>query len=214
MNWISIGARIVSFILQYPIERHIKLDYSKSEKLRQELIASSLVAIPPSAPLEPELSQPTKSFSELELKEIIKREQEGDYCVSCVPSKHLMRAKDALQDALNIAQSKSEFTDVAESKLQQAVYELNGAEKDLEMAHIPEVIKPATDELHTQIRKLRNFLRQDQSGLEIVTAMPKESFEEMKSSLETAHSVSDALIQHGYDITKVQLRARKEEAEA
>lgn len=205
MNWLAIGSRMASFILQYPVERHIKPDHNKSEKLRQELIT----LVPPSALLEPELPQPT-----LEFEEVIRREQEGDYCVSCVPSKHLMRAKDALSDALNIANSKGEFTQVAEDKLQQAVYELNAGEKDLELAHMPEVIKPATDELHNQIRKLRNFLRQDQSGLEIATAMPKENFEEMRSSLETAHQVTDALIGYGYDITKVQLKARKEEQEA
>jgi hypothetical protein len=210
MGWLDIGARVFNVIMQYPFEKHIKADHSKSDKLQEEL-KSSISAIhlfPTPAP-----SQREESYPDLEINEIIKREQQGDYCVSCVPSKHLMRAKDALLDALNIANSRGEFTEVAESKLQQAVYELNGAEKDLELAKVPDIVKPAADELHTQIRKLRNFLRQDQSGLELATAFP-ERYENMKSSLETAHEVNEALIGFGYDIAKAQLRARKEEAEA
>lgn len=210
-NILAIGSRLVSFLLQYPIERHIKPDYTKSDKLRQDL----LTIIPPSPPrvVASPQPKPTEALIEPTLEETIAREREGDYCIACVPSKHLMRAKDALTDALNITNSKGEFTQVAEDKLQVAVYELNGAEVDLEKARIPELVKPATDELHNQIRKLRNFLRQDQSGLEIATAIPQEHFEEAKKSLETAHQVSDALIGFGYDITKVHVRARQEEME-
>lgn len=204
MNWLAVGSRVASLVLQYPFERHIKPDFSKSEKLRQEL--AKVVISPPPSPAP-------ESFSEPEIDEIIEREREGDWCLSCLPSKHLARAKDALGDALNIARDKGEFTNVAENKLQQAVYELNGAELDLEKAKIPEAIKPAADELHTQIRKLRNFLRQDQSGLELATAFP-ERYDDMKSSLETAHQVNEALIGFGYNIAKLQLRARKEEMEA
>lgn len=209
MDILKIGSRILTFALQYPLERHLKIDRNKSDKVYEELKTSM------SSPIEiktPAISPPEK-ITESEIDEIIKREQQGDYCVSCVPSKHLMRAKDALTDAFNIVQSKGEFTDVVEGKLQTAVYELNGAEVDLEKAKIPSVIKPATDELHNQIRKLRNFLRQDQSGLELATTFPERQ-EEMKGNLELARDVSDVLIQHGYDIAKVQLRARKEEAEA
>lgn len=143
------------------------------------------------------------------LAETIQREQTGDYCFSCVPSKHLMRVKDALTDASNIANDKG-FNDVAESKIQEAVLELNGAEKDLEKAAIPEEIKPAASELKNQIRKLRNFLRQDQSGLEIATAFPKEQHEDMKKSLEVANTVTDLLIKYGYDVSKLQMKARAE----
>ena len=207
MNWLEIGSRVAGFVLQYPFERSIKPDHSKSDQLRVGLLQSSVVIPQDSPMLEPPIQE------DIELDDIIRREQEGDYCISCVPSKHLMRSKDALQDAMNIAESKEEFTDVAEGKLQQAVYELNAAEKDLEMAKIPEVVRPAADELHTQIRKLRNFLRQDQSGLEVATILP-ERFNDLKSSLETAFNVNEALIGFGYDIAKVQLRVRKEEMEA
>ena len=203
MTLLAIATKIAGLILQYPIERHFRNNHNCSDNTYEELKTSLLSSVKVETPLR-------KPSPELPLDEIIKREREGDYCFSCVPAKHLMRAKDALTDALNIANSEGKFTDVAETKIQEAVYELNGAEKDLEKARVPEVLKPATSEMHKQIRKLRNFLRQDQSGLEIATAMSPDMFEDMKKALEMASAVNDALIQHGYEISKVQSKVREE----
>jgi hypothetical protein len=125
----------------------------------------------------------------------------------CVPSKHLMRSQDAMKDARSIFNSKKEFTDVAEEKIQNAVYELNAAEKDLEMARVPEELKPAVDEFNNQIRKLRNYLRQDQSGLEVCTVLPDKK-DELKQALDTAYDINGILIKYGYDLAKVQLQQR------
>ena len=114
-----------------------------------------------------QVAQP--SSSGITLGKVIEREREGDYCVPCVSNKHLMRAKDALTDALNIVSSEGKFTQVAEDKIGRAIYNLNGAEEDVALAKVPPAIKLAVDEMGRQIRKLRNFLRADQSGLEVAT---------------------------------------------
>lgn len=129
---------------------------------------------------------------------------------NCIPAKHLMRVKDSLLDALNIARTKGEFTDVAEKKIQNAVFHLNGAEEDLMHAAIPGDIKPATDAMHTQTRALRNFLRQDTSGLELATMIPKEEFDKAKGNLEAAFDVTDEMIKKGYELAKLEMKVRRE----
>jgi len=202
MNGWGITARILSLASQFPIERLVtKPDYTKSEQLLKELKAKAAAT----AVQEPErVIQPSPTT-----QEVIEREREGDYCISCLPSKHYMRVKDALLDALNIANSKGEFTKVAESKIQNAVYHLNAAEEDLEHAVIPEDIKPATNAMHTQTRNLRNFLRQDTTGLEVATIIPKEKFEEAKANLEAAYSVIAEMINMGYELAKLEIKARR-----
>jgi hypothetical protein len=143
--------------------------------------------------------------------DLVRMEREGDYCLSCVPSKHLMRSSDAMKDAINVVNSKNAFTDVAEEKIQNAVYELNAAEKDLEMARVPEAIKPAVAEFRNQVRRLRNFLRQDQSGLEIATVV-NQPIDTMKKNLETAYEVNNVLVKYGYDLAKLQLQERAKAA--
>jgi len=216
-NWIAIAGRIAGVVLSYPFEHRIKPDYSKIDEQKKELSKFALVAtksdIPVTIPQDTDTVLPYPHINEPDYStaQIVEREKEGDYCLSCVPSKHLQRSKDALTDALNIALAKNEFTDVAEKKIQNAVYELNSAEVDLEKARVPEQLKPVVDEFKIQLRKLRNFLRQDQSGLEIATVMNKERFEDMKKSLEVAGSVNDALITGGYEIAKIQMAIRNEE---
>jgi hypothetical protein len=208
---------LVSLILSYPFEHHIKPDYSKIDEQKKELAKFNLVATSTDKPVELQATDTQLPYPNIDkepeftTEQIIEREKEGDYCLSCVGSKHLMRSKDALLDALNIALAKNEFTDVAEKKIQNAVYELNSAEVDLDKARVPEQLKPVVDEFKIQLRKLRNFLRQDQSGLEIATVIPKERFNDMKKSLEVAGSVNDALITGGYEIAKIQMKIRAEE---
>jgi hypothetical protein len=144
---------------------------------------------------------------DLEIKPELVYQVPNAVLYDCVPSKHLMRAHDAMKDAINIYNSKKEFTDVAEEKIQNAVYELNGAEKDLEMARVPDEIKDSVAEFRNQVRKLRNYLRQDQSGLEICTIM-NDRKEELKKALDTAYEVNGILIKFGYDLAKLQLQAR------
>lgn len=156
--------------------------------------------------------EPTEVMEAPQLKpknqaDLVRMEQEGDYCLSCVPSKHLMRGSDALKDAINIFNSKKEFTDVAEEKIQNAVYELNAAEKDLELARVPEELSPAVGEFRNQVRKLRNFLRQDQSGLEVCTILPEKK-EELFQALDKAYTVNNILVKYGYDLAKMQLQSR------
>jgi hypothetical protein len=161
-------------------------------------------------PLEPDIVQDeAPKIQPKTLKDTIRMEQEGDYCLSCVPSKHLMRSHDAMKDAINIFNSKKTFTDVAEEKIQNAVYELNGAEKDLEMARVPTELEPVVAEFRNQVRKLRNFLRQDQSGLEIATAFPDKGTE-LKDALDKAYNVNGVLIKYGYDLSKAQMQLRAE----
>ncbi len=207
MDLLKVITTVSSLILQYPFEKHIKPDKVKLDRMYEEM-KRDILASAKAANIQ--LTPAAETVQEkLSIEQIVERERTGDYCLNCVSSKHLMRAKDALSDASNIANDKG-FNDVAEGKIQQAVLELNGAEKDLEMAQVPEQIKPAVVELKTQIRKLRNFLRQDQSGLEIATAFPVEQHEDMKKSLEVASKVTDMLIKYGYDVSKLQMRARAE----
>jgi hypothetical protein len=221
MDLLEVGLKVLTLVLSYPWEKHMKNDHAESDRNWQaikENLNKSLVPIksdiagqecpvchtgsPETMNLEsPPLLKPTSQA------DLIRMEQEGDYCLSCVPSKHLMRAHDAMKDAINIFNSKKEFTDVAEEKLQNAVYELNGAEKDLELARVPEEIKPAVDEFRNQVRKLRNYMRQDQSGLEVATILPEKK-DELKKALDTAFEVNGILIKYGYDLAKVQLQQR------
>jgi hypothetical protein len=146
------------------------------------------------------------------MEKTVQQEQEGDSCLNCLANKHLSRAKDNLQDALNIANAKGEFTEVAEKKIQRAVFELNGAENDLDYAQILPELKTGTDELKAYIRKMRNFLRTDQSGLELATLANGEEnsdkFTAMKSDLETSIKNIDNAIQITYNLVKQQLKTR------
>jgi len=213
MNGWEITARILNLASQFPLERLVtKPDYTKSEQALIELKAKA-AATDTVAPVQEaeRVISPTEEYispTPEEIKEAIEAEKQGDYCVSCLPSKHYMRVKDALLDAINIAKSKGEFTKVAERKIQNAVYHLNAAEEDLERAVIPEDIKPATDAMHTQTRNLRRFLRQDASGLEVATIIPKESFDEAKANLEAAYNVVDEMINMGYELAKLEIKVR------
>ena len=140
------------------------------------------------------------------LERIVAREKQGDYCLPCVSSKHLQRTKDALTDALNIVNTEGGFTEVAEGKIQEAVYNLNGAEVDLEKANYPEIIRPAVEAMHTQVRKLRNFLRPDHSGLELATVT-----QASKEDLKQAILVTEDLSRLGYNLTKLLIKARGQE---
>ena len=137
------------------------------------------------------------------LQETLAREKQGDYCVPCVSSKHLPRVKDALVDAKNIVASEGKFTEVAEAKIQQAVYNLNAAEVDLEQANYPEILKPVVEAMHKETRKLRNFLRVDQSGLEVATVTNASP-----SDIDKAIESTDALSRMGYEMTKRLVKER------
>lgn len=144
------------------------------------------------------------------LTETIDRERQGDYCLACLPGKHLPRIIDALGDALNIAQKEGQFTEVAESKIQRAVYQLNGAEEDLEQAQVSARLTPIVEELRIQIRTLRNFLRVDQSGLELATLIPEEGVAAAIQSLQRALNMAQALRRVAYDLVKLHVMERSQ----
>jgi hypothetical protein len=223
MNILSTGLKIASFVLAYPLEKYMTNNHEYTNQdylaMREKLLTSVIPIANTEIKTECAVCSPQSEIQynkapQLQPKDLddtIRMEQEGDYCASCVPAKHLQRSADAMKDAMSILSSKGVFTDVAEEKLQNAVYELNAAEKDLEMARVPLEMKEAVNGFHSQVRKLRNFLRQDQSGLEIATVFPVEKVPELKKSLEAAYNINNILIKYGYDLSKAQLQIRAQQ---
>ena len=149
------------------------------------------------------MSIPVDSKPQRSLQETLAREKQGDYCLPCTAGKHLPRVKDALVDAKNIVASEGKFTEVAEAKIQQAVYNLNAAEVDLEQADYPEILRPVVKQMHTEVRILRNFLRADQSGLEIATVTNPDP-----SAIEKAIQDTEKLSKTAYEMTKRLVKER------
>jgi hypothetical protein len=100
------------------------------------------------------------------------REAAGDeYCVGCGPNNHLAKVQSHIKEALRLSRGKGELVpDVVAPRIQDAVAELGGYE-DGDIKHMREkaagALKDILDDLATQTRALRNFLRYDQSGLEL-----------------------------------------------
>ena len=217
MDLLDLVTKTLTLASSYPFEKHMHNKHEDSDKefdaLRSRVIAQvgevQTCPCSTSSVMDTTIEQ-APQLKPKSLDDIVRMEQEGDYCFSCIPAKHLQRSHDAMKDAMNILKSKGEFTDVAEEKMQNAVYELNGAEKDLEMARVPEEMKPEVEEFHNQVRKLRNFLRQDQSGLEICT-MFNDKKDELKTALETAQQVNGILIKYGYELAKTQMKLRAQQ---
>ena len=150
---------------------------------------------------------PPRVPAAMPLEEIVRRERQGGSCIICLENKHLPKAKDALIDALNIYNRHKQFNEIAEAKIQDAVFWLAGAESDLERAHVSPAIKSAVDELRTEVGRLRHFMRVDESGLELATVSPKNP-EAMKADLEKAIHQIDGLIGATYRIVKLQIKER------
>ena len=158
-------------------------------------------------PVPPEVLKDYPGLT-MPIEEIVRKERQGGSCIVCLENKHLPKAKDALLDALNIYNRHKQFTDIAEAKIQDAVFWLAGAESDLEKAHVSPAIKPAVDELRTEVGRLRHFMRVDESGLELATVSPKNP-EAMKTDLERAIARIDELIGFTYRIVKAQVKERE-----
>lgn len=215
MNWLQWGVNLVTIVSSVPWENFIKPNHGKSEKLSEELRVIATTA-PPSVAGIPAIETPTTvavlekpssgPSSEHSLEETIRREQEGDYCLACTESKHWDRALDALSDARNIIASTGICSEVAEGKVQQAVLELNAAEVDLEKAVVSDKLQPVVSEMHTQNRKLRNFLRADHSGLEICTLQTDKDV--MLQNLDNTIESLKRMIKAGYETTKLQILER------
>jgi hypothetical protein len=100
------------------------------------------------------------------------QEPAGDeYCVGCGPNNHLAKAQSHIEEALRLSRGKGELVpDVVAPRIRDAVAELGGYE-DGDIKHMREkaagALKDILDDLATQTRALRNFLRYDQSGLEL-----------------------------------------------
>ena len=208
MNVIQIAANLAAIAFSLPLEKFIKPNHEKSEQLRKEVMEMAVIS-PVQSTVAPVVATEITEKLLRPLDETIQREQEGDYCLACVPSKHLQRAHDALKDARNIIDSKDVCTQVAEDKIQQAVYELNGAEVDLENAEVSENIRPAVNQLHTQNREVRNFLRADQSGLELCTIQTDK--ETMLQNLDLAMNNLNVMIKDGYAVSKQHMQERAKE---
>ena len=96
---------------------------------------------------------------------------DDEYCVGCGPNNHLAKAQSHIEEALRLSQGKEKvIPDVVAPRIQDAVAELGGYE-DGDIKHMREratgTLKEILDDLATQTRDLRNFLRYDQSGLEL-----------------------------------------------
>ncbi len=185
---------IFSLVSKIPFEKFLKFDYKENVQLVTTK-KSETVAV---------RKRPT--FKPVKAEELEKR---GWYCFICPSNKHLHRVIDALTDALNSINREGKFTEVAELKVQNAVFHLNGAEEDLEMARVPAIMKPAVEKWLAGIGKLRNFLRADQSGLEVGTLGLKD-LEEQKKDLEIALEKAIELRKIGYDFVKNWINAVRE----
>ena len=96
---------------------------------------------------------------------------DDEYCVGCGPNNHLAKAQSHIEEALRLSRGKGEvIPDIVAPRIQDAVAELGGYE-DGDIKHMTEratgALKEILDDLAIQTRYLRNFLRYDQSGLEI-----------------------------------------------
>jgi hypothetical protein len=213
MNILQLITSIGTVALNLPWENFlIKPNNEKSEQIRKEVMEiaatqSVQVATTPAPILTTATAiaeRPTRN-----LEETIQREQEGDYCLACVPSKHWQRALDALVDAKNIIDSKGTCTEVAEDKIQQAVLQLNGAEVDLEKAVVSDTIKPAVKQMHTRNREVRSFLRADHSGLELCTMQTDK--EAILKNLDLVINNLGVMIKDGYAVSKQHFIERVQE---
>jgi hypothetical protein len=96
---------------------------------------------------------------------------DDEYCVGCGPNNHLAKAQSHIEEALRLSRGKGEvIPDIVAPRIQDAVAELGGYE-DGDIKHMRERATGALieilDDLAVQTRDLRNFLRFDQSGLEL-----------------------------------------------
>ncbi|GAI71689.1 unnamed protein product, partial [marine sediment metagenome] len=96
---------------------------------------------------------------------------DDEYCVGCMGNNHLAKAQSHIEEALRLSRGKGEvIPEVVAPRIQDAVAELGGCEAG-DIKHMRERAKGALldilDDLAVLTRDLRNFLRFDQSGLEL-----------------------------------------------
>ena len=213
MNILQLITSIGTVALNLPWENFlIKPNNEKSEQIRKEVMEIAATQSVQVAPAPAPILTATTAITERPtrtLDQTIQREQEGDYCLACVPSKHWQRALDALVDARNIIDSKGICTEVAEDKVQQAVLQLNGAEVDLEKAVVSDTIRPAVNQMHTRNREVRSFLRADHSGLELCTMQTDK--ETTLKNLDIVINNLGVMIKDGYTVSKQHFMERVHE---
>ena len=216
MNILQLITSIGTVVFSLPLENLlVKVNNKKSEEIRKEIMEiaanQSVVIQTPTATAVVEKPTATAVAERpiRTLDQTIQREQEGDYCLACVPSKHWQRALDALVDARNIIDSKGICTEVAEDKVQQAVLQLNGAEVDLEKAVVSDTIRPAVNQMHTRNREVRSFLRADHSGLELCTMQTDK--EVTLKNLDIVINNLGVMIKDGYTVSKQHFMERVHE---
>lgn len=220
MNPFQLMVQVATVALSLPWENFlVRQNNEKSEQMRKEVMEAAVAQevrrqVPQQieTPVETPVIQAIAAVAERPtrtLNQTIQREQEGDYCLACVPSKHWQRALDALVDAKNIIDSKGICTEVAEDKIQQAVLQLNGAEVDLEKAVVSDSIKPAVKQMHTRNREVRSFLRADHSGLELCTMQTDK--EAILKNLDLVINNLGVMIKDGYAVSKQHFMERVEE---
>jgi len=153
----------------------------------QKVESSPSAIVEPSAGVSPAVTSPEAAADE--------------YCVGCGPNNHLAKAQSHIEEALRLSRGKGEvIPDIVAPRIQDAVAELGGYE-DGDIKHMREraagALLEILDDLATQTRDLRNFLRFDQSGLELGSGTTED--------LETAATWIRKLRQLGYSSVMIEV---------
>ena len=96
---------------------------------------------------------------------------DDEYCVGCMGNNHLAKAQSHIEEALRLSQGKGKVIEyIVAPRIQDAVAELGGCEAG-DIKHMREratgPLLEILDDMAVLTRDLRNFLRFDQSGLEL-----------------------------------------------